>query len=197
MPPRTFYNPVSAPADVRAKSTEMLKEIVGDSDIARLLERATWNHAVMFCKKKEQPLNWDNSAFRYAYTQKVLGVRYIARERPEVLQKYMELDPTLKAFVNAKPHELWPEKWAQAFEDAARKALRFTDASAMDPEQMPDGILKCRCGSMKTSYYELQCRSADEPKRHGLKSIAPRTSGPCVWKNRLDFQTLMMVYVSC
>ena len=163
MPPKTFYNPVSSPGDIRAKSTEMLKEIVGDPDIARLLERATWNHAVMFCKRKEQPLNWDNSAFRYAYTQKVLGVRYIARERPEVLEKYMVLDPTLKAFVNAKPHELWPEKWAKAFEDAARKALRFTDASAMDPKLMPDGILKCRCGSMKTSYYEMQTRSADEP----------------------------------
>ena len=161
---RTFYNPVSAPADVRAKSTEMLKEIVGDPDIARLLERATWNHAVMFCKRKEQPLNWDNSAFRYAYTQKVLGVRYIARERPEVLEKYMVLDPTLKAFVNAKPHELWPEKWAQAFEDAARKALRFTDAdSGLDPEKMQDGLIQCRCGSKKTTFIEKQLRSADEP----------------------------------
>jgi hypothetical protein len=163
MPPKTFYNPVSSPADIRAKSAEMLKEIVGDADIARLLERATWNHAVMFFKRKDQPLNWDNSAFRNAYTQKVLGVRYVAREHPEVLQKYMELDPTLKAFVNAKPHELCPDKWEKAFEDAARKALRFTDASAMDPAQMPVGILVCRCGSKKTSYHEMQCRSADEP----------------------------------
>jgi DNA-directed RNA polymerase subunit M/transcription elongation factor TFIIS len=75
----------------------------------------------------------------------------------------MGLDPTLKAFVNAKPHELCPDKWEKAFEDAARKALRFTDASAMDPEQMPDGILVCRCGSKKTSYYEMQTKSADEP----------------------------------
>ena len=163
MAPKTFYNPVSAPADIRSKAAEMLKETVGDPVIARLLERATWNHAVMFCKKKEQPLNWDNSAFRYAYTQKVLGVRYVAKERPDVLNKYMEIDPTLKAFVNAKPHELWPEKWEQAFEDAARKALRFTDASSMDPELMPDGMLTCKCGSKKTSYYELQLRSADEP----------------------------------
>lgn len=163
MAPKTFYNPVSTPADIRARSAEMLKAVVDDANTARLLERAAWNHAVMFCKRKEQALNWDNSAFRNAYTQKVLGVRYIAREKPDVLKKYMELDPTLKSFVNAKPHELWPEKWAQAFEDAARKALRFTDASAMDPKLMPDGILKCRCGSMKTSYYEMQTRSADEP----------------------------------
>ena len=163
MAPKTFYNPVSTPAEIRTKAVGMLDAVVGDIHTAKLLEKATWNHAVAFCKRKDQPLNWDNSAFRYAYTQKVLGVRYVARERPEVFEKFKELDPTLKEFVNAKPHELWPERWSQAFEDAARKALRFTDASAMDPKLMPDGILKCRCGSMKTSYYEMQTRSADEP----------------------------------
>ena len=194
---KTFYHLVSTPAEIRTRAVDMLNAVVGDIRTAKLLEKATWNHAVMFCKKNDLALNWDNAAFRNAYTQKVLGVRYIVRDRPEVLEKYMELDPTLKAFMNAKPHELCPDKWEKAFEDAARKALRFTDASAMDPELMPDGILVCRCGSKKTSYYEMQTRSADEPKRHGLKSIAPRTSGPCAWKNRLDFQTLRMVYVSC
>jgi len=163
MPPKTFYNPVSSPADIRTRAVDMLNAVVGDIRTAKLLEKATWNHAVRFCKMKNQPLNWDNSAFRNAYTQKVLGVRYVVRDRPEVLKKFTELDPTLVSFVNAKPHELCPDKWEKAFEDAARKALRFTDASAMDPEKMPDGILKCRCGSMKTSYYELQTKSADEP----------------------------------
>jgi hypothetical protein len=64
----------------------------------------------MFCKRKGLALNWDNAAFRDAYTQKVLRVRYVVRERPEVLEKFKELDPTLEGFVNAKPHELWPEK---------------------------------------------------------------------------------------
>lgn len=160
---KTFYHPVSTPTEIRTRAVDMLNAVVGDTHIAKLLEKATWNHAVMFCKKKDLALNWDNAAFRNAYTQKVLGVRYVARERPEVLQKYIGLDPTLKAFVNAKPWELWPEKWEKAFEDAARRAIRTTDASAMDPKLMPDGILKCRCGSMKTSYYEMQTRSADEP----------------------------------
>jgi len=194
---KTFYNPVSTPADIRKRAVDMLEAIVGDTRTAKLLEKATWNHSVKFCKDKDHQLNWDNAAFRNAYTQKVLGVRYVARERPETLEKFKTADPTLVSFVNAKPHELWPEKWASAFEDAARRELRFADASAMDPSKMADGMLQCKCGSKKTSYYEMQCRSADEPKRHGLKSIAPRTSGPCAWKNRLDFQTLRMVYVSC
>jgi DNA-directed RNA polymerase subunit M/transcription elongation factor TFIIS len=160
---KTFYHVVSTPAEIRTRAVDMLNAVVGDIRTAKLLEKATWNHAVSFCKKNDLALYWDNRAFRDAYTHKVLGVRYVARERPDVLQKYMELDPTLVSFVNAKPHEICPDKWAKAFEDAARKALRFTDASAMDPELMPDGILTCKCGSRKTSYYEMQTRSADEP----------------------------------
>ena len=199
MPPRTFYNSeLSSPAEKRAKCVCTLEQVVGDARTAKLLERAAWNHTVMFCKARDQPLNWDNPAFRNTYIQKVLGVRYIARERPEVLGKYSLSDPTLKTFVNAKPWELCPEKWEKAFEDAARKALRFTDAeSSIDPEKMQDGLIQCRCGSKKTTYIEKQLRSADEPKRHGLKSITPRISGPCARKNRLDFQTSLMVYVSC
>jgi len=198
MPPRTFYNSeLSSPEEKRAKCVCALEKVVGDARTAKLLERATWNHTVMFCKARDQPLNWDNPVFRNTYTHKVLGVRYIARERPDVLEKYSLADPTLKTFVNAKPWELCPEKWEKAFEATARNALRFTDASVVDPEKMADGILVCRCGSKKTSYYEMQTRSADEPKRHGLKSITPRISGPCAWKNRLDFQTSSMVYVSC
>lgn len=160
---KSVYNPVTDSKETRAKCAKMLLETVGDRDTARLLERAVWNHAVLFCKQKDQPLAWDNAAFRNAYTQKVLGVRYVARERPEVLKKHAHTDPTLKTFVNAKPWELWPEKWTDAFERAARIALRFTDASAQDPDTMQDGMLQCKCGSKKTSYYEMQTRSADEP----------------------------------
>jgi len=34
-------------------------------------------------------------------------------------------------------------------------------------------------------------------KLSGGKSITPRTSGPCAWETRLDFQAPSMVYVSC
>jgi DNA-directed RNA polymerase subunit M/transcription elongation factor TFIIS len=161
---KTFYHLVSTPAEIRTRAVDMLNAVVGDIRTAKLLEKATWNHAVRFCKRKDQPLNWDNPAFRNAYTQKVLGIRYVVRDRPEVLEKFTELDPTLVSFVNAKPHELCPDKWAKAFEDQARRELRYADAdSSIDPEKMQDGLIQCRCGSKKTTFIEKQLRSADEP----------------------------------
>ena len=164
MPPKSIYKPVSTPEEIRLKARSMLLEAVGDEKIAVYLEKASWNNSVDFCKKREIALNWDNFSFRNVYTQKVLSVRYNIRQRPDILAQMIEGKASIKQFVDAKPHEICPEKWSEAFEQAAKRALRFSDASCMDPKDMPDGMLQCKkCGSKKTSYYELQTRSADEP----------------------------------
>ncbi|AGE51089.1 transcription elongation factor S-II [Paramecium bursaria Chlorella virus CVG-1] len=165
MAPKPVYKPVSAPEDIREKARNMIDLLVQDMKISNFLEKATWNHAVDFCTNKDQALNWDNLAFRNAYTQKILGVRYNLKLRPDLMDKMKTGDCSIRWFVNAKPWEICSDKWTDAFEAAARKTLRFSDASSMDPENMPDGMLSCgKCKSRKTSYYEMQTRSADEPK---------------------------------
>jgi DNA-directed RNA polymerase subunit M/transcription elongation factor TFIIS len=161
---KSIYKPVSTPEEIRMKARDMLLAVVEDEKTATYLEKASWNHSVDFCKKREIALNWDNFAFRNIYTQKILSVRYNIKLVPDTLEQMKAGTASIKQFVYAKPHEICPEKWAEAFEQAAKRALRFSDASCMDPKDMPDGMLQCRrCGSKKTSYYELQTRSADEP----------------------------------
>ena len=163
-PKQVVYKPVSTPEDIREKARNMIDLLVQDMKISNFLEKAAWNHAVDFCTKKDQALNWDNLAFRNAYTQKILGVRYNLKLRPDLMDKMKTGDCSIRWFVNAKPWEICSDKWTDAFEAAARKTLRFSDASSMDPENMPDGMLTCgKCKSRKTSYYEMQTRSADEP----------------------------------
>ncbi|ABU43713.1 hypothetical protein AR158_C167L [Paramecium bursaria Chlorella virus AR158] len=158
------YNPVSEPMEIRQKARDMIDAVVQDPKISRYLEIASWNHAMDICKKLGHDLKWDNFTFRNRYTQKILSVRYNIGLRRDLLDKMKTGETSIKNFVNAKPWEICPEKWEKAFEDAAKKALRFTDASAMDPKDMPDGMLQCgKCKSRKTSYYELQTRSSDEP----------------------------------
>lgn len=158
------YNPVSEPMEIRQKARDMIDAVVQDPKISRYLEIASWNHAMENCKKLGHDLKWDNFTFRNRYTQKILSVRYNIGLRRDLLDKMKTGETSIKNFVNAKPWEICPEKWEKAFEDAAKKALRFTDASAMDPKDMPDGMLQCgKCKSRKTSYYELQTRSSDEP----------------------------------
>ena len=188
-PTKHVYNPISEPMDIRQKSRDMLDAVVQDPKISRYLEIASWNYAMDVCK--DQYLKWDNFNFRNRYTQKILSVRYNVGLRPDLLEKMKNGETSIKGFVNAKPWEICPEKWETAFEDAAKKALRFMDASAMDPKDMADGMLQCgKCKSRKTSYYEMQTRSADEPKHHGWKSGQWRTMWICSSKNLLVFHSI-------
>lgn len=157
------YVPSSLPEDIRKKARELLDVVVCDPKTSRYLEMASWNHTVEFCKANEKALNWENASFRYNYTQKVLSVRYNIKLRPDLLEKMKNGEHSIKGFVNAKPWEICPEKWSEAFDQSAKRALRFSDASSVDPETMPDSLLQCgKCKSHKTSYFELQTRSADE-----------------------------------
>jgi DNA-directed RNA polymerase subunit M/transcription elongation factor TFIIS len=195
---KPMYVPVSEPGQVREKARGMLDKVVNDTKTSTFLEKASWNHSVEFCKKRDQALNWENFAFRNAYTQKILSVRHNLRLRPDLTEQMKKGEHSIKSFVFAKPWEICPDKWTEAFESAAKKALRYADASSADPESMPDSVLQCgKCRSRKVTYYEMQCRSADEPKiLSGQKSITPHTSGHCAWKTRLDFQMHWCI-VSC
>ena len=55
-----------------------------------------------------------------------------------------------------------PDRWSDVFERVAYKALR--KQLTVDAESAPDGAFTCsKCRSKKTTFYEMQTRSADEP----------------------------------
>jgi DNA-directed RNA polymerase subunit M/transcription elongation factor TFIIS len=161
---KSIYNPTSLPEDVRNRAREKLDVVVCDPKTSRYLERASWNHTVEFCKANGKALNWDNPSFRHNYTQKLLSVKNNIKRRPDLLEKMKNGEHSVEEFVNAKPWDICPEKWEKAFEQSAKRTNRFTDASSTDPDTLADGMLTCgKCKSKKTSYYEMQTRSADEP----------------------------------
>ena len=150
--------------DIRKKAINMLDAVVCHAQTSKYLEAATWNYTVNFCVARNLTLKWDNLSFRNTYTQKILSVRHSVRLRPDMLTKMISGEKSVTEFVNAKPWEIYPEKWEKAFERAAKIALRNSDVSSLNPGDMPDSILTCgKCKSKKCSYYELQTRSADEP----------------------------------
>lgn len=84
-------------------------------------------------------------------------------KNPQLLQMLIDKKITLKYLVNEmSPQEMFPEKWAKAIReieiDEAKILIRDHD------EVIADGMFTCgKCRSKKTTYYQLQTRSADEP----------------------------------
>ena len=67
---------------------------------------------------------------------------------------------TPEELVNIHPKRLDPERW----EKEKRKISDKIVFKQSNLETMGDGLHKCgKCKSMKTSYYQLQTRSSDEP----------------------------------
>ncbi len=71
-----------------------------------------------------------------------------------------EIEPNQLAF---KTHqELYPELWKKRYEEHDKK--KDNKNYTIKPEDIQDGMFTCRkCKSKKTTYYQMQTRSADEP----------------------------------
>jgi DNA-directed RNA polymerase subunit M/transcription elongation factor TFIIS len=125
-----------------------------------------------------------NTNFQTKYSSKV--VKIYTNLNPESYLKNTDLIKRLfkKEFtefemITFTPEQMFPERFSQIkkhYDDLQPKLVTVK-------EEIPDGLFSCgRCKSKKTTYYQLQTRSADEPE-NGLKSILPVTYWLCYWKN--------------
>ena len=161
------------PDVVRARAVDRMRAVVGDPELALQLEKATWNATIEWCVSRGSAACWDDDAVRWWYTHRVLGVAYNLRTNKALLDKVRA--GTIPAFrdprvpdarpcvLDMKPWELNPGMWEKAFERAAMMEMRRSEYNP-DPDKIPDGAFKCgKCKGRKTTYYEMQTRSADEP----------------------------------
>ena len=132
--------------------------------LAEKLESAIWNSTLRSFFKPER--FWEHAKLRSRYCHKVLSVAYNLRhpKNPNApLLRASLLDGSLppKKMVHMSPYEMYPSLWEPVFEAAAYKQLRRQ--LTLDISQVPEGQFTCsKCKSRKTSFYEVQTRSADE-----------------------------------
>lgn len=135
-----------------------------EESMAQDLEVCIYNWTLTTCARDDIPLYWDNPNLRYRYTTKALSVQYNLRhpDNPGLRQRVLDKTVGLKKLVSSRPAELFPELWEPIFEKVAYKQLR--KQLTVDAESAPDGMFQCRkCKSKKTTFYQMQTRSADEP----------------------------------
>jgi DNA-directed RNA polymerase subunit M/transcription elongation factor TFIIS len=128
--------------------------------------------------------SWECSSFRWRYKMKLLHllaelkrapmaaltlsvdngqVRVKINETPQLVHRLQTKELDVKKLANYNAVQLWPEgprakaEFALKAKDLAMEALRVK-------EQDYNGLFKCgKCKSIKTTYYQMQTRSADEP----------------------------------
>ena len=164
---------------------------LGSEPLARNCERSVLNWTVKKFPKCEA--SWENLRFRIAYKRKVHALLAELKRSPTKIRVGLsvagdrvavnfEIFPQLvyrlknKELESAKlatysPDVLWPEgPYSTAIFKAHEKDMMFEAIKAREEDY--NGLLKCgKCKSTKTSYYQMQTRSADEPTVRAISAF--------------------------
>lgn len=150
----------------RQRARRMLERSAfpGDSEKARKMEKTIYNHVIQTARRDKIPQTWRHPQFRDRYCQKVMSIKFNLThpKNPGIGDKVRRGEIDLDWVVRAQPRDLFPDLWDPVYEQVAYKALK--KQLTVDAENAPDGAFTCgKCKSKKTTFYEMQTRSADEP----------------------------------
>jgi DNA-directed RNA polymerase subunit M/transcription elongation factor TFIIS len=168
----------------------------GKSIKPRNAELAVYNWAVThtessrFINKKkgayenEEP-SWENRLFRWRYKQRLLSVLFNLKNNPDLVKKVKP-----KELETLTPGQMWPEGPQGTTEKKLREKETVKEMAKAKNDMEYEGILTCpKCKSKKTSYYQMQTRSADEV------SLPPMLFVPS--KRRLTIRQPATNFCSC
>lgn len=140
-------------------SSKISEFLGGDEKLAKNIEIAIFNWTV---RKVNKDSSWENKNFRQLYKARFFELKRALLES-DLKTRLAEKRVKIRDLVVMTPDQLMPEgPYAKALLSARIKALEMEAIRAKEDEY--EGIFMCRkCKSKKTTYYQLQTRSADEP----------------------------------
>lgn len=137
---------------------------VGDT-LCSDLEKCITRHAKQTIENtKKGVAAWDNHKFTNIYKHKFLFLKNALISNGCLLEKVKTREISVVEVVAMRPEQLQPEGvYAKSVEDAVHKEMQKEYLIRKAKEDLV-GFFTCqKCKSKKTTYYQLQTRSADEP----------------------------------
>ena len=139
--------------------------ISSDHALSVNLEKSTHNWAVKRSTSLGDVAAADNPYHMNRYKHKFVQIQYNLKKSPSLKQQILDGKIKTSNVMDLSPQALWPNgPWAKMKEECISKDMKKEYKSNLLKDPNYKGIFKCnRCKSYKTTYYEMQTRSADEP----------------------------------
>ena len=143
----------------KKRASEFLRVTIEELTVLNL-EKGVFNNSIDYCKNNNFPLKWSDINFCKHYStnaRRVLAnISYTMNATVLKLKIYSgEID--VYNLVKLTKEQMNPTLWESL-------KIKTLQQIPIQKEELADGIFKCnKCKSMKTSYYQMQTRSADEP----------------------------------
>jgi transcription elongation factor S-II len=119
----------------------------------------------VFSMTSPSEASWENSQYRKRYKQRLMSILFNMRANPKLVEGVVKTKTINPVTIGSMtPDQLWPDgPYAKAIVSLREKELA-KEMAKMEADKAYEGILTCpKCKSKKTSYYQMQTRSADEP----------------------------------
>ena len=124
------------------------------------LEKGVFNTTVKYCKQNSYSLNWSSSVFLKKYSiiaRRLLANLSYTTNAEQFKKRLLSHDIISHEAAEYTREELNPDVWGRLKAESLAKLTAKKEVAE-------DGMFKCnKCKSMKTVYYQMQTRSADEP----------------------------------
>ena len=154
---------------VRDQFTDIFND---DVSISTNLEKAIFNWSIRKTKEMNRqtpsvgPPSWENQYFVENYKRKFLTLQFnIKHPDNDLKEKIKKMSPNQVHYLpNKTPAELFPAgPNAQTYKQKLEKEIS-AELKKAQLDESKRGLFTCsKCKSKKTTYYEMQTRSADEP----------------------------------
>jgi transcription elongation factor S-II len=145
------------PDQFRNKIVGKYMNLLKNHVLAKNLEIGVFNYTINASKVKKIVKKWDNSYFVQIYIDRTRTLFYNLTNK-KLLKSIINYEIKPQQLANMTHQEMDMDKWKNMIEKKKQRDKSKTE------ERMIEGAFKCKkCGSEKTSYYQMQTRSADEP----------------------------------
>ena len=129
------------------------------------IEKSLFNHAIANCTGAH---NWQNTNLRECYKSRWLSLWYNLNhpDNKNLIERIRDGSLKTPTIASSTPSELWVQgRWHKAdIESKERDVKKWIRSKQSDLPEDYEGLNKCgKCKSMRTTYYQMQTRSADEP----------------------------------
>jgi transcription elongation factor S-II len=109
--------------------------------------------------------SWENPTYRWRYKQRVMSILFNLSKNPALVEAVVKTKTVNPADIGGmSPEHLWPDgPYAKGLIENREKDMQKQMIKAKEDEAY-EGLLTCpKCKGKKTTYYQMQTRSADEP----------------------------------
>jgi DNA-directed RNA polymerase subunit M/transcription elongation factor TFIIS len=136
-----------------------------DLNVSKNIEKSIFNWTVKRMPMLNEVPSWETKIFKECYKRKAMSIIYnLKHPQSDLIKRIKDGSVKSKTISQTEPEELWTTGPVALKIQEQRDAYLRKEYAKGELDENYRGEFTCnKCKSQKTTYYQLQTRSADEP----------------------------------